>query len=100
MLREFWAKLKGKDKWPEVSATVRSVELFDEPSYARYELPRKLANLTFAYTDGQGSLQYGWITVQDSSDLYDAKEGDTFSIRVDPSHPEQYFSSEATHTEL
>jgi hypothetical protein len=100
MLRELWTKLRGTDKWPEAQATVRIVEQYEEPSAGRYESDRKLANVTFAYTDNQGSLQYGSITVQDSSDLYDAKENDTFSIRVDPMHPERYYSFEPTKADV
>jgi hypothetical protein len=100
MLKEILAKMRGADKWPEVSATVRSIQQFEEPSRERYEFPRKLADVTFAYTDTQGEHQYGCITVEDSSSLYDMKEDDTFSIRVAPAHPEQYHSSEATKTYL
>jgi hypothetical protein len=97
MLKELWAKIRRADRWPEAQAIVRIVDWYLEPSGGRYEFDRKLADVTFAYTDSQGGLQYGCITVQDSSDLYDAKEDDTFSIRVNPAHPDQYFSSEATH---
>lgn len=100
MLKEFLLKIRGVDKWPEVSATVRSIQQFEEPSPERYEFPRKLADVTFAYTDTQRELQYGCITVEDSSLLYDMKEDDTFSIRVNPAHPEQYYSHEATKTYL
>ncbi|MGA2217914.1 MAG: hypothetical protein ABSG51_07500 [Terracidiphilus sp.] len=100
MLKEFLLKMRGVDRWPEVQATVRSVKPFEEPSYERYEFPRKLADVTFAYTDSQGELQYGCITVNDGSSLYDAKEDETFSIRVNPTHPEEYYSPEATTTYL
>jgi Protein of unknown function (DUF3592) len=96
MLKEFWTKMRGVDKWPEVQGTVRSVEQYDEPRSGLYSSLRNTAEVTFAYKDMQGNLQYGCITVEDSSSLYDAKENDTFSIRVDPSHPEQYYSPEAT----
>jgi hypothetical protein len=100
MLKEFLAKMRGVNKWTEVQANVRSVMKFEEPPPRIYEFPRKLAEVTFAYTDTQGEHQYGCITVEDSSDLYDAKEDDTFSIRVNPAHPEQYYSQEATETYL
>jgi hypothetical protein len=97
MLKEFWASMRGIDKWPEIAATVRSVERYDGLSGGgRYAPPRKLADVTFAYTDTLNDHQYGWITVQDSSSLYDLKEDDTFSIRVNPKHPERYYSPEAT----
>jgi hypothetical protein len=92
--------MRGVNQWTEVQATVRSVMQFEEPSLSDYEFPRKLADVTFTYTDTQGEHQYGCITVEDRSDLYDAKEDDTFSIRVNPTHPEQYYSHEATRTYL
>jgi len=100
MLKGLWAKVRRVDQWPEAQATVRIVERYVEPSAGRYEFDKKLADVTFAYTDNQGSLQYGSITVQDSSDLYDAKENDTFSIRVDPMHPERYYSFEPTKADV
>ena len=100
MLKELFAKMRGVDKWPEARATVRNMVQFEEPSPERYAFPRKLADVTFAYTDTQLELQYGCITVADSSSLYDAKEDDTFSIRVNPAHPDQYYSLEATKTYL
>ncbi|MGB7984945.1 MAG: hypothetical protein WCF54_07285 [Terracidiphilus sp.] len=99
MLKEFLAKMRGVNQWTEVQATVRSVMLFEMPSQ-EYGFPRNLAQVTFAYTDTQGEHQYGCITVKDNSDLYDAKEDDTFLIRVNPKHPEQYYSHEATKTYL
>jgi hypothetical protein len=51
--------------------------------------------VTFAYTDLQQQDQYGSITVSDSSELYDAKEEDTFMIRVDPRQGDKYYSPEA-----
>jgi hypothetical protein len=100
MLKEFLAKLHGVNKWTDAKATVRSIMQYEEPSERAYEFPRKLADVTFAYTDTQGEHQYGCITVEDSSELYDAKEDDTFSIRVNPKHPEQCYSPEATKTYL
>jgi hypothetical protein len=100
MLKEFLAKMHGVNKWTDVQATVRSVMQYEEPSPGAYEFPTKLADVTFAYTDTQGEHQYGCITVADSSELYDAKEDDTFSIRVNPTHPEQYYSPKATKTYL
>jgi hypothetical protein len=92
--------MRGIDKWPEVQATVRSIRLYEELPSRRYEFARKLAEVTFAYTDGQRNLQYGWIVVEDSSTLYDAKENDTFSIQVNPARPEQYYSPEATKADV
>jgi hypothetical protein len=96
MLNEFLAKLRGVNKWTDVQATVRSVMQYEEPPERAYEFPTKLADVTFAYTDPLGEHQYGSITVMDSSELYDAKKDDTFSVRVNPKHPEQYYSPEAT----
>ncbi|MGA9670201.1 MAG: hypothetical protein WBQ94_13395 [Terracidiphilus sp.] len=100
MLKELLFKIRGVDKWTEVSATVRSIQQYEEPPTRAYEFPRKLADVTFAYTDTQSEHQYGCITVEDSSSLYDMKEDDTFSIRVNPAHPEQYYSPEATEAYL
>ncbi|MGA2352330.1 MAG: hypothetical protein ABSF70_17980 [Terracidiphilus sp.] len=98
MLKEFLAKIRGVDKWLDAQATVRSVMQYEEPPERACEFSTKLAEVTFAYTDPQAEHQYGCITVKDSSELYDAKEDDTFSIRVNPKHPEQYYSPEATIT--
>jgi hypothetical protein len=99
MLKELWAKMRGVDKWPEMQATVRRVERYELSS--RYsEEPRKLVDVTFAYTDGHGDLQYGWITVDYLSDLFEGKEDDTFPIRVNPAHPDQYYSADAVIAEL
>ena len=100
MLSELWARMRGIDKWPEVQATVRAISLYEEPPHTLYECARKLAEVTFAYIDDRHDLQYGSIVVEDSSTLYDAKENDTFSIRVNPAHPEQYYSPEATKADV
>jgi|SRR5580698_9989889 hypothetical protein len=98
MLRELWARISGAAKnWPEMQATVRNVMRYEEPLRGRYGgFTRKLADLTFAYTDLQQQHQYGSITVNDSSALYDAKEDDAFMIRVNPNQGEEYYSSDAT----
>jgi hypothetical protein len=96
MLRELWARARGVQKsWPETQAIVRSIQRYEEPSDGRYEYDRKLADVTFAYTDLKRQHQYGSITVSDSSELYDAKEDDIFMIRVDPDQGEKYYSPEA-----
>ena len=100
MLRELWAKLRGVDRWPEVKATVRSVLQYEDPPYRHYDSAIKLADVTFAFTNGLGEHQYGCITVAYTSDLYDAKENDTFLIRIDPKDQDQYYSPEATSSRL
>lgn len=97
MLKELWAKMRGAEKkWPVVQAVVRSILQYDDIPTGRYASdPRKLADVTFAYVDLQQQHQYGSITVDDSSDLFDAKEDDTFTIRVDPDDGTKYYSPEA-----
>jgi len=95
MLKDLFAKIHPADKWPEVQATVRIVNRYEEPAVGRYELPRNVAEVTFGFTDGQGEHQYGAILVSDNSSLYDAKENDTFSIRINPANSDQYDFSEA-----
>jgi hypothetical protein len=95
MLKDLFAKMHGADKWPELQATVRIVKQYVEPAVDRYDVPRPVAEVTFAFTDGLGEHQYGAILVADSSSLYDAKEDDTFSIRVNPANPDQYDSPDA-----
>ncbi|HUH63888.1 MAG TPA: hypothetical protein VLZ50_12865 [Terracidiphilus sp.] len=94
MLKDLFAKMRGTKNWPEVQATVRIVNQFEEPPEDRYELSRKLAEVT-AYLDPKGEHQCESITVEDSSLLYDAQENDTFTVRVNPEHLDQYYSSEA-----
>jgi hypothetical protein len=96
MLKNLLEKLRGQDNWPEVQAVVRSILKYDEEPTRGYALPRNFAEVTFAYTDTQQEHQYGSITVEDSSSLYDAKENDTFTIRVNPAHPEKYYSPDGT----
>jgi hypothetical protein len=101
MLKELWARMRGADRGPEVQATVRSVLRYEEPSArGRYVFSRRLADVTFAYMDTRQEHQYGSITVEDSSSLYDAKEDDTFMIRLNPAHPERYYSPETTRSYL
>ena len=61
MLKELIAKMHGGGKWPEVQATVRIVKQYVEPAVDRYDVPRPVAEVTFAFTDGQGQHQYGAI---------------------------------------
>ena len=86
------------DKWPEVQATVRSVEQFEDIPDRYGDSPRKLADVIFAYDDLQQEHQYGSITVDWNSALYDAKENDTFMVRVNPKQGEKYYSPEATES--
>ena len=95
MLKELIAKMHGGGKWPEVQATVRIVKQYVEPAVDRYDVPRPVAEVTFAFTDGQGQHQYGAILVGESSELYDAKEDDTFAIRINPANPDEYDSPDA-----
>jgi hypothetical protein len=95
MLKELIAKMHGADRWPEVQAIVRIVKQYVEPAVDRYDVPRPVAEVTFAFTDAQGEHQYGAILVGESSELYDAKEDDTFSIRINPANPDQYDFPEA-----
>jgi hypothetical protein len=98
MLKELWSKMRGMDKWPEVQATVRNVERYEMPVMASvpyYQPPRSFAELTFDYADPNGDHQYGSITVGEESTLYDAQENDSFTIRVNPDHGDQYYSHEA-----
>jgi hypothetical protein len=102
MLLELWAKVRGAEKkWPEVQAVVRLVQQYDEVPTGRYAYlhdPRKFAEVTFAYVDLQQEHQYGSITVDESSDLFDAKEDDTFTIRVDTNDGTKHYSPEARKT--
>jgi hypothetical protein len=67
------------------------------PAGSRFDPSTKnFAEITFVYSDSKQELQYGAITVNESSELYDAKENDTFPIRVNPQQPDQYYSQEAT----
>jgi len=102
MLKELLAKMRGAEKkWPEVQAVVRSAQQYDQFPTGRYAYlhnAKKSADVTFAYFDLQQEHQYGSITVDDSSDLFDAKEDDTFTIRVDPCDGTKYYSPEAKKT--
>ncbi|MGA2649466.1 MAG: hypothetical protein ABSF28_03035 [Terracidiphilus sp.] len=100
MLKDLFAKMRSGDKWPEVQATVRIVNQYEELAVERYDVSRKVAEVTFAFTDSRGEHQYGAILVADSSSLYDAKEDDTFSIRVNPANPDEYDSPDAIKPRL
>jgi len=95
MFEKIWAELHHAEKWPEVQAIVRKVDQY-ELLKGRYPASYRFAEITFAYTDPQQQHQYGVITVAESSTLYDAKEDDVFPIRVNPEHPDQCYSPEAT----
>lgn len=100
MLKDLLEKIHGGGKWPMVQATVRIVKQYEEPPVGRYELSRRVAEVTFAFTDAQGEHQYGAVLVSDSSSLYDAKEDETFSIRVNPANPDEYDFPEAIEPRL
>jgi hypothetical protein len=91
MLEEVWSRIRGADKWPETMATVSSIDRI--PAQGR--TPER-ASLTFFYSPGSGGTQSGEFTVDSISALYNVEEKDTFPIRFNPKHPEQYFSSEYT----
>lgn len=97
MFEKVWAKLHHAENWPEVQAIVRKVDQYELLRGRYQDISCRFAEITFAYTDPQQEHQYGVITVTDNSTLYDAKEDDFFSIRVNPEQPDQCYSPEATN---
>jgi hypothetical protein len=96
MFKELLAKFRGTNDWVETTATVRIVLQYEDVDDVRFagEENRKIADVTFAFTDAKQELQYGSVTVTESSALYDAKENHTFTIRFNPANPDEYESED------
>ena len=87
------SKLRGVDKWPEVSATVVSTEVVSEGGY---EQPPPSVRLSFYYRDLAGDLQSGEIVADSLTSLYNVQVNDTFTLRYNPKVPSKFYCAEVS----
>ena len=89
MVEEILARLRGVSKWPEVEATVYSVNR--NPAQGRSPAT---ATVTFSYRPDGGEVHSGSFFIGDQSSLYYLDENGTFPLRYDPARPERFWSDE------
>ena len=91
MVEELWARIRGADKWPEVVATVTSVDRRLPRRTARRYYPESCTVLFF-YSPPTGNAQSGRFKVDSGSALYHLEVNENFRIQFDPAHPARYYS--------
>jgi hypothetical protein len=79
-----WQRIVGRNKWPEIEATVTGVD-------RQTAMPFAIAYIDFSYSPPESETEYGSFEVTGDSQLYNYEIGDTFPIRYNPKKPTEYF---------
>jgi hypothetical protein len=103
MLIELWERLRGYDKWIETEAKIESSKVEETPVTDRYG---HVSGYTYdscdmlVWADQQGESQRDFFTVPDDSPLYQFVDGETITIRYNPTSPDQYYLRELLRTRI
>jgi hypothetical protein len=93
MFIELWERLRGYDKWVEAQAVIVSGETLRR----KFGLPARRRESQFSsdllmWKDQRGERRYGAFVNQDTSPLFQLLEGETVTIRYDPSNPSRFYN--------
>jgi hypothetical protein len=93
MLIELWERLRGYDKWVETKAIVESADQKKTTLVNRYgnKTDKWTSDDVIVWTDAQGHKQYADFTVDEPSKLFQLIDGETVTIRYNPSRPEEFY---------
>jgi hypothetical protein len=93
MFIEIWERLRGYDKWIETQATVESAAEIRRALGKRYqESPEsRVSGRLLIWKDQYCRTQCGGFVAHDISPLYQLLDGETISIRYNPTHPDRYY---------
>jgi hypothetical protein len=106
MLFEWWERVRGIDRWPEVRATIESVRSYSLPDTGGsmpgsspqivFRADKMLERMLIAYTtaDGVRRTKRVWLPLCGSLFLLDP--GDHFYVRYCPDRPERLYIRERT----
>jgi len=99
MLIEIWERLRGYDKWVQTEATIKSSQL-DEVEVARVRTSRYgdsepitewQSTCSLVWTDNTGHARSAYYEVSENSALFQLYDGQTETIRPNPSDPDKYY---------
>ena len=93
MLIELWEKLRGYDKWIDVTATIESSKVRKTQHNGRD------GSVSYTYDSGdllswkdaQGAKHYAPFNVDDESPLYQLVGGEFVAIRYNPAYPDRFY---------
>jgi hypothetical protein len=98
MLIELWERLRGFDKWTQTEAKIKSSNLAEveigSVRVSRWSDSETVdeweSNCTLAWTDAAGKPHEADFTVAEDSSLFQLYDGQTVTIRYNPSNPDQF----------
>jgi hypothetical protein len=94
MLIEIWERWRGYDKWVETEAKIESSEIHEtdiKNQYGQTMVKDYDAGDLITWLDARGEKHQSKFTVDEVSPLYQLVDGQTFTIRYDPEHPERFY---------
>jgi hypothetical protein len=91
MLIELWERLRGYDKWIPTEARIESSEKIRKALGKRFPNLRSSRVDFLAWQDLRGKTRYGAFATHDTSPLYQLLEGESVSIRYDPTRPDSFY---------
>jgi hypothetical protein len=98
MLIEIWERMRGYDKWPQVTGTIQSSTLAEEKIgevYNQYTANDPIyeweSTNTLAWTDASGNQHAAEYKVNEDSPLFQLYDGQSVTIRYNPADPGQFY---------
>jgi endonuclease YncB( thermonuclease family) len=102
MLIKLWEHLRVYDKWPEATARFETADLQKTTHTDRAgNVSHTWASLdTLVWTDRLGTSHSANFKVPDDSSIYQMIDGDTVTIRYNPSRPDRFYYRELLKTRI
>jgi hypothetical protein len=94
MLIEMWERWRGYDKWVRTEAKIESSEIHEtdiKNQYGQTMVKDYDAGDLITWLDARGEKHQSKFSVGEVSPLYQLVDGQTFTIRYDPEHPERFY---------
>ena len=94
MLIEMWERWRGYDKWVRTEAKIESSEIHEtdiKNQYGQTMVKDYDAGDLITWLDARGEKHQSKFSVGEVSPLYQLVDGQTFTIRYDPEHPEHFY---------
>jgi hypothetical protein len=107
MFFEWWERVRGIDRWPEVRATIESVRSYSLPNIGStsvvdphpprvVRMDKMLERMLIAYTTADGVHRTKRIWLLPCPSLFLLDPGDHFYVRYCPDKPERLYIRERT----
>jgi len=107
MLIEIWERIRGYDKWIQTEAKVASSDLIEiDFPLAQHRTSQPHAALGWkstcqiVWSDHNCNQHSGSFEAVEESPLYQLCEGESISIRFNPTNPDQFYVSGLLHSNV